>query len=99
MCISIRGMQDILKHGDLEGISISGRPAERWQLEKAIKDAQDNGYEVIPPCNNVDKSGHCMGHNDEEWKELMAAEKELRKANGYSPERRQSVIQEYIEAQ
>ena len=38
------------------------RPATRDEVIKAVAEAKAKGYNVLPPCDNVDKTGHCKGH-------------------------------------
>lgn len=52
------------------------RKATLKEVQKAVEDARSKGYEVLPPCDNVDERGHCKGHDselltlNEKWKKL-----------------------------
>lgn len=38
------------------------RVATESEIRDAIRRARAKGYEVLPPCDNVDAKGHCKGH-------------------------------------
>ena len=47
------------------------RPATYKEVKEAVEDARKKGYTVLPPCDNVDERGHCLGHDiDEEYEQL-----------------------------
>ena len=32
------------------------------ELRAAFREARAKGYEVLPPCDNIDERGMCKGH-------------------------------------
>lgn len=44
-----------LTHGD-------GTPATTQEICAAIVEAKAKGYDVLPPCDNINEAGHCKGH-------------------------------------
>jgi len=43
---------------------INGRPATRKELIGVYNECLNKGYTVLPPCDNVDETGRCAGHED-----------------------------------
>jgi hypothetical protein len=39
-----------------------GTPATTQEICAAIVDAKAKGYDVLPPCDNINEKGHCKGH-------------------------------------
>jgi len=33
------------------------------EVQEAVEEARSKGYEVLPPCDNVDERGMCKGHD------------------------------------
>lgn len=46
----------------LPGLKIDGREPTLAEFRAACQEARAKGYEVLPPCDNVNEKGHCMGH-------------------------------------
>ena len=65
ICQSIAGLEEHMKNRrKIVWMTIDDRPATYAELREAIKEAKAKGYDVIPPCNNVDERGHCKGHEE-----------------------------------
>ena len=39
-----------------------GVPPTIAELRHECRKARDQGYEVLPPCDNIDERGYCKGH-------------------------------------
>ena len=69
VCQSIAGLERILAEQILEKgkpvdwLMVDDRPATISDILFAIEDAKAKGYEVLPPCDNVETTGHCAGHD------------------------------------
>ena len=64
---SIDGLKRLISNGRrITWIMIDGKTATTLELLAAIEDAESKGYDVIPPCKNIDSKGHCLGHNDKD---------------------------------
>lgn len=65
-----------IKHYKYMTVTENGteRPATLREVKKAVEEAKSKGYEVIPPCDNVDERGMCMGHEVDEEQEQLAEE-------------------------
>ena len=47
-------------------ISHDGKPVTVAQLRVMCFDYRNRGFEVFPPCDNVDSRGYCQGHRQED---------------------------------
>ena len=56
-CITLEGALKEWKY-----LTIDDRPATLKEIKAAIEDARGKGYSVLPPCDNVGETGHCIGH-------------------------------------
>ena len=65
ICQSIAGLEQLIENGEdpRAWLSIDDRPATWCEIRAAIEDAKVKGYDVLPPCDNVNTTGHCMGHD------------------------------------
>jgi len=64
LCQSIAGLERLIEEDEpINWLLVDGRIATNDEIEEAIKDAKAKGYEVLPPCDNVNSTGHCMGHD------------------------------------
>ncbi len=43
-------------------LTVDGRPATREEILENVKNAVAKGYTVLPPCDNINETGHCKGH-------------------------------------
>jgi len=68
ICQSIAGLERLMKQGKMIDwlLNDDGRPATYDEMRAAIKEAKEKGYTVLPPCDNVDSTGHCQGHENKE---------------------------------
>ena len=95
ICQSIAGLERLMKQGKKIGwlLNDDGRPATYDEMRDAIEEAKAKGYTVLPPCDNVNATGHCQGHESIYEMDVMAdtnlgnfAEKKLSKMfNGGNP--------------
>jgi hypothetical protein len=62
-CINLNGA---IKEWRLLTVTDNGteRPATLQEVSDAVEEAKMKGYEVLPPCDNVDDRGRCKGHED-----------------------------------
>ena len=42
----------------------TGEPLTGWDVRRRLREAQSQGYTVLPCCNHVNATGHCRGHED-----------------------------------
>ena len=47
-------------HDDLF-LTVDDRPATKAEILEVVIEAMAKGYEVLPPCDNVDEKGRCKG--------------------------------------
>ena len=68
VCVSLAHVNKMLSqdnHGSLclqvedDGV---WRSATKSDVFSAAMEAAAKGYDVLPPCDNVDEKGHCKGH-------------------------------------
>lgn len=66
ICIALRSVERALIDNTYDDLClmVDDRPATRSELLAAFNDATAKGYDVLPPCDNVTKTGHCAGHPD-----------------------------------
>lgn len=65
ICQSIEGLEQLMAKGKkITWLLNSNRTiATHKEIRKAIQEAKAKGYTVLPPCDNVDETGHCKGHD------------------------------------
>ena len=65
ICQSIAGLERLIAKGeDINWLMLEdGTPATTQEICAAIVEAKAKGYTVLPPCDNVNETGHCMGHD------------------------------------
>lgn len=53
---------------DLRGMlrNETGVPLSGWEVRRRLREAQAQGYTVLPCCAEVDGTGHCLGHTNDE---------------------------------
>jgi len=68
ICQSIAGLERLMKKGTkIEWLlNDDDKPATYDEIRAAIKEAKAKGYEVLPPCDNVNSTGHCQGHENKD---------------------------------
>ena len=68
VCQSIAGLERLMKQGKKIDwlMNDDGRPATYDELRAAIREAKAKGYTILPPCDNVNSTGHCQGHENKE---------------------------------
>lgn len=64
LCTSLAGLELLIARGDeITWLTHDdGTPATLQEICAAIVEAKAKGYTVLPPCDNVDDTGHCRGH-------------------------------------
>ena len=74
VCQSIAGLERLMKQGKKIDwlLNDDGRPATYEELRAAIEEAKAKGYTVLPPCDNVNSTGHCLGHESIDEMDVMA---------------------------
>ena len=55
----------IREHGNKKFLTRDGRALSTPRALGAIEAKRKAGYELWPPCDNVDSRGHCQGHRKE----------------------------------
>ena len=45
-------------------LTVDDRPVTRKELVDVYNECLNKGDTVLPPCDNVDKTGRCAGHPD-----------------------------------
>lgn len=51
------------RHEDLF-LEVDGRPATRKEILRIFEECTFKGYSNLPPCDNVDETGKCLGHKE-----------------------------------
>ena len=61
-------LQGVLENAEYLTVVENGRQRRATEQEvfEALQDAKAKGYDVLPPCDNIDEKGHCKGHDIEE---------------------------------
>ena len=64
ICYNLQVVKNALAEDKHESLFlvVDGRPATKQEILDEVIEAMGNGYEVLPPCDNVDSKGHCAGH-------------------------------------
>ena len=64
MCQSIAGLERLVERGEEITwlTNTDGTKATMQDIRAAIVEAKSKGYTVLPPCDNIDDTGHCTGH-------------------------------------
>jgi len=68
MTIHVALSVDVDRFGDRElqkwdgALRRDGVPVPWWQLRSLCAEYRAKGFEVFPPCDNVDERGVCQGH-------------------------------------
>ena len=64
--IGLRGIEAIIRERGNPGLLMKdGRSLPTEEALAAIRAKRQAGYDVWPPCDNVDSRGHCQGHRKE----------------------------------
>lgn len=61
---SIAGLERMIAKGEtIDWLTQDdGTPATMQEICAAIVEAKAKGYTVLPPCDNVNETGHCRGY-------------------------------------
>ncbi len=64
ICQAIEPLEEMIASGEKIAwlTHEDGTQATIQEICAAIVEAKAKGYDVLPPCNNVDETGHCKGH-------------------------------------
>jgi len=62
---SIRGLLRTPKRLWPDMFQIDGHSPSLREIQREVGLALNKGFEVIPPCNNVDARGMCAGHEED----------------------------------
>lgn len=68
ICVSLNVVKIALATGTWAQLClmVGDRPATEDEIAQDVVDAIAKGYEVLPPCDNVDEKGRCKGHDIED---------------------------------
>lgn len=64
VCMDLQALKKAVVEEKWESLylMVDDRPATEQEIIDDIIEAMGKGYEVLPPCDNVDSKGHCLGH-------------------------------------
>lgn len=48
----------------LPAVTVDGQPISVERFRLICGEARAKGYKVVPPCDNVNELGMCLGHED-----------------------------------
>lgn len=66
ICISLDVVKKALATGTWRDLflMVGDRPATEQEIANDVAESIAKGYDVLPPCDNVDEHGRCKGHDN-----------------------------------
>jgi len=64
MAQNIKALLEVRPEHWPQRFEVDGRRPTLREVQRAVGLALNKGYEVIPPCDNVNERGLCRGHED-----------------------------------
>jgi len=62
VCMNLDTLEQKLMADEPTYLMVGERFATKKEIWENIYAALAKGYTVLPPCDNVDETGHCKGH-------------------------------------
>ena len=62
VCMNLDALERMLMADEPTYLMVGERFATKKEIWENVYEALAKGYTVLPPCDNVDETGHCKGH-------------------------------------